>query len=141
MKIPKIFQKPNHKKLVVATPAGWVVEETGEVLVSVKNLDVKLSEFLGQELVLPIQDIVEEIITEEKLEESVEETEEKVEVVEVIENLEESVDESNDDEFEELLESIKEAEADQAEKETAEEKVEAVVADKPKKRGRPAKAK
>lgn len=33
------FKKPFHKKEVVATSQGWVVKETGELLVSVKGLD------------------------------------------------------------------------------------------------------
>lgn len=34
--------KPRHKKNVIATVKGWVVEETGEVLVSVRGLVDKL---------------------------------------------------------------------------------------------------
>lgn len=45
--IPNWARKPYHPKKVVATKQGWVVEETGEVLVRVRNLDEKLAEYLG----------------------------------------------------------------------------------------------
>lgn len=45
--IPNWARKPYHPKKVVATKQGWVVEETGELLVRVRNLDEKLAEYLG----------------------------------------------------------------------------------------------
>lgn len=44
---PSFLNKPNHKGNVVATSRGWVVESTGELLVSVKNLDQRIAEHLG----------------------------------------------------------------------------------------------
>lgn len=46
-KAPAFLNKPNHKGTVVATSRGWVVEATGELLVSVKNLDQRIAEHLG----------------------------------------------------------------------------------------------
>lgn len=40
------LRKPKHKELVVATSKGWVVERTGELLVSIRGLDQKLKESL-----------------------------------------------------------------------------------------------
>lgn len=37
------FNKPKHKEKVIATNKGWVVERTGEVLVSHKNLADKIA--------------------------------------------------------------------------------------------------
>ena len=43
MRVLPIWAKiPKHKNKVIATSRGWVVESTGEVLVSVKGLDKKL---------------------------------------------------------------------------------------------------
>ncbi len=36
--------KPKHKKNVIVTSMGWAVEETGELLVRVRDLDIKLAE-------------------------------------------------------------------------------------------------
>lgn len=47
MSAPAFLNKPKHKDLVVATSRGWVVEKTGELLVSVKNLDQRIAEHLG----------------------------------------------------------------------------------------------
>lgn len=54
--LPKWAIAPAHEKKVVATDKGWVVEETGEILVSFKNLPQHLQElhadvdlFLAQE--------------------------------------------------------------------------------------------
>lgn len=57
---PAFLNKPIHKGTVVATARGWVVEETGELLVSVKNLDQKISEYLGSVIALtpPVLDEV-----------------------------------------------------------------------------------
>lgn len=45
--VPMWARKPSHKQKVVASKNGWIVESTGELLVSVKNLDQKLAEYLG----------------------------------------------------------------------------------------------
>lgn len=42
--LPKWATAPAHEKKVVATDKGWVVEETGEILVSYKNLPQHLNE-------------------------------------------------------------------------------------------------
>lgn len=42
--LPHWARKPNHKKKVVATNRGWMVQETGEYLKLVKNLDQRLKE-------------------------------------------------------------------------------------------------
>lgn len=47
MSAPAFLNKPKHKDNVIATPKGWVVEKTGELLVSVKNLDQRIAEHLG----------------------------------------------------------------------------------------------
>lgn len=47
MSAPAFLNKPKHKDNVIATPRGWVVEKTGELLVSVKNLDQRIAEHLG----------------------------------------------------------------------------------------------
>lgn len=44
-KLPIWARKPNHAKEVIATVKGWVVKETGEILVSIKNLDQRLKQF------------------------------------------------------------------------------------------------
>lgn len=47
MSAPSFLNKPKHKDNVIATSRGWVVEKTGELLVSVKNLDQRIAEHLG----------------------------------------------------------------------------------------------
>ena len=47
MSAPAFLNKPNHKDNVIATSRGWAVEKTGELLVSVKNLDQRIAEHLG----------------------------------------------------------------------------------------------
>lgn len=47
MSAPAFLNKPKHKDNVVASPRGWIVEKTGELLVSVKNLDQRIAEHLG----------------------------------------------------------------------------------------------
>lgn len=47
MSAPAFLNKPKHKDNVIATSRGWVVEKTGELLVSVKNLDQRIAEHLG----------------------------------------------------------------------------------------------
>jgi|AntRauTorcE11897_2_1112592.scaffolds.fasta_scaffold00545_13 Asp-tRNA(Asn)/Glu-tRNA(Gln) amidotransferase C subunit len=46
--LPIWAKKPTHKKKVIATSKGWVVEETGEVLSSYKRLDEKLEELFKE---------------------------------------------------------------------------------------------
>lgn len=62
--------KPKHKKTVVVTSMGWAVEETGELLVRVRDLDIKLAE-LG---LFQDEDKTEEVVTldKEKKEDEVE---------------------------------------------------------------------
>lgn len=59
---PAFLNKPNHSGTVVATARGWVVEETGELLVSVKNLDRRISEYLGTAIALT-PPVLEEVVT------------------------------------------------------------------------------
>lgn len=58
---PAFLNKPIHSGTVVATARGWVVEETGELLVSVKGLDRKISEYLGTVIALT-PPVLEEIV-------------------------------------------------------------------------------
>ena len=44
-RLPVWAVKPKHKKTVVVTPKGWALEETGELLVRVRDLDQKLAEY------------------------------------------------------------------------------------------------
>jgi len=46
--LPIWAKKPKNKKEVIATPKGWVVKETGEVLASYKGLDEKLKELFKE---------------------------------------------------------------------------------------------
>lgn len=59
-KLPFWAKVPRHKKPVVATEKGWVVEDTGEVLVSVKNLPARLLELEG--LTAPVEEIPEKVV-------------------------------------------------------------------------------
>lgn len=43
-RLPSWAVVPKHKKTVVASSKGWIVEDTGEILVRVRDLDQKLSE-------------------------------------------------------------------------------------------------
>jgi hypothetical protein len=43
MKLPKWARKPNHKLNVIPSIHGWIVEKTGEILVSCYNLPEKLN--------------------------------------------------------------------------------------------------
>ena len=51
-KIPAWLRKPKHKKEVVASEKGWIVKDTGELLVRVPGLSKKLAEYLGTEVVI-----------------------------------------------------------------------------------------
>lgn len=50
MSLPQWAKKPKHKKEVVATPRGWMVKDTGEMLKLVKNLDERLEDLKQQSL-------------------------------------------------------------------------------------------
>lgn len=56
--LPKWAQKPKHKKKVIATKRGWVVESTGELLSSHKDLDSKLKSLVEEVEALSV-DVVE----------------------------------------------------------------------------------
>jgi len=45
---PRWLQKPKHDDWVSATDKGWVVDKTGEVLVSVKDLDKKIEQYVEE---------------------------------------------------------------------------------------------
>lgn len=62
-KLPNWARKPSHKQLVVATEKGWTVDSTGEVIVSVRDLDKKLTELFRT---APVA-----VVLEEKLEDTV----------------------------------------------------------------------
>lgn len=51
-KVPAWLRKPVHKKEVVASDKGWVVKDTGELLVRVPNLITKIAEYFGTAPVL-----------------------------------------------------------------------------------------
>ena len=48
--MPNWLKKPRHRKHVIATDRGWVVEETGELLVSVVNMKQKMEKYFGDDL-------------------------------------------------------------------------------------------
>lgn len=58
LQLPAWARKPKHKKKVIATDRGWVVEETGELLSSQANLCQRLKQ-LHEEL----GSVVEEVST------------------------------------------------------------------------------
>lgn len=162
-KIPKIFQKPKHKGTVVATARGWVVEETGELLVSVRGLADKLAEYLSpkvidvqfviqgiQDKVEGVVDVVQETIEEIKdsIENAVDEIQEVVSPEEKVEDqgepeVVETEDDSNEDETtdEEIDSDLDDLVSNIEESEVVETTTPEVVEVAPKKRGRPAKAK
>lgn len=116
-KLPVWARKPNHKKTVVATDRGWVVDETGEVLRLVSDLPAKL-----KELLLEAKEI------ETVLDQSPEPVADPVQIVEpsqTVSNTDEKTDEQADDSEEKTEES--EAETEQKE-------------EKPKSPGRPKKS-
>lgn len=61
--LPIWAKKPKHKMKVVATSKGWVVEKTGEVLVSHKGLNEKLKS-LHDEMQSSIKE-TEDVIVDE----------------------------------------------------------------------------
>lgn len=88
MSLPNYLRKPKHKQTVVATKLGWVVAETGELLVRVKDLDKKLAEYLGIEsVVFNAKDAVIEVV-DDKQAEAGDELEELVKQVEAGEQAE-----------------------------------------------------
>ncbi len=67
MSIPFWAVVPKHSKKVVATERGWVVEETGELLVSLRGLASRLKNYLKEtsELKDHIQEVVQTAVVEE----------------------------------------------------------------------------
>lgn len=59
-KLPNWLRKPTHKKEVIATSKGWIVKDTGEILVSVKNLDKRIEEYFGFSEALPVDEFITE---------------------------------------------------------------------------------
>lgn len=47
MSTPSWLERPRYRERVVASKRGWIVERTGEVLVSVVNMDEKLRQYFG----------------------------------------------------------------------------------------------
>lgn len=60
--LPFWARKPEHPKEVIATPRGWMVKDTGEMLKMVRNLDQKL-----KALKVEIDDIVIQEPEEERV--------------------------------------------------------------------------
>lgn len=56
--------KPKHKKNVIVTSMGWAVEETGELLVRVRDLDVKLAELGLYDVEDPVIEVKDEVTEE-----------------------------------------------------------------------------
>jgi hypothetical protein len=130
-KSPAWLQKPRHKEVVVATSNGWVVERTGEVLVRVKNLDEKLREYLGKEVVVEFED-------NSKVE-AENSTDEGVETTDVVDDVEVVLEQDTTGEVSEVEDTTGDAEVDEILESL--EIVEETPAPAPKKRGRPAKQK
>jgi hypothetical protein len=61
-KLPNWLRKPTHKKEVIATSKGWIVKDTGEILVSVKNLDKRIEEYFGFSEAKPVDNFIVENI-------------------------------------------------------------------------------
>lgn len=81
-KLPIWARKPIHKKEVIATPIGWIVKDTGEVLKRVMDLDIKLKGLVTDEEVDTLdnndissnkEEIVEKIVESERVDEEIEE--------------------------------------------------------------------
>lgn len=62
-RVPNWLRKPSHKKEVVATEKGWVVKETGELLVRVLNLPQRIAEYFGSAQTAPEQPQADETPT------------------------------------------------------------------------------
>lgn len=79
--LPTWAKKPKHKKTVIATPKGWVVESTGEVLVSHFGLDEKLKSLYKEVMQMveetPVADEKDEEPTTEKVDEVNDQTEQE----------------------------------------------------------------
>lgn len=144
------FRKPNHKQTVIATAKGWVVEATGEVLVSLKGLDAKINQLINgasetfvhtvDEVVDKVEDVIDELLN------SIDETEKDEKDSEVQEKTEDSKEEVSD-ETKEPDQSTDEEEStppedvneDAVEKEETPPVIAPPVTDAPKRRGRPPK--
>jgi hypothetical protein len=68
-KQPNWLKKPKHRKEVVMSDKGWIVKDTGELLVSVPNMKAKLAAYLGtSEEMTPsypeVKIIAEPVVTE-----------------------------------------------------------------------------
>jgi hypothetical protein len=161
--IPKWMHKPKNSGTVVATEKGWVVQETGEVLIAMKDLDKRIKAFAesyqtivkanNQEVDDAINSILpkeEKQLVEEVEREVVIEEKKVVEIEEPVQN--ESKAETSQEKVEEMIvENESEVEVEQTdfdkkldsiiEKENAKvEAEEQPVPEKPKKRrGRPSK--
>lgn len=72
-KTPNWAVKPKHRKEVVATDKGWIVKDTGEMLLRVNGLLDKLKEFNGEKVEAPKQPEKQEPKVEEKVETKTEE--------------------------------------------------------------------
>lgn len=120
---PVWLRKPKHKELVVASSKGWIVASTGELLVSVKDLDKKLALYLGTESVelTSPQDEIAAIL----------DIDEQQTVIEVAQE------EVSDDEVDALLKQVEE----QNDKINDVEEMQEAEVVKPKRRGRPPKKK
>lgn len=155
--LPVWARKPKHKEKVIPTSKGWVVESTGEVLVSMRDLDKKL-ENLSTELSKLISN--NEFISVESAEMEVDkdsDTQDNLsskngesskigdklenQVLSYLDSLknEESKTIENSETTEENSESKKEAEDEQPPKKTTKRRGRPPKAetDKPKRRGRP----
>lgn len=75
MRQPAYLRKPSHRKTVVATSRGWVVEETGELLVKVRDLDKKLAEHISAEIAEVTPDVTEVEVTDSAIEELISQVE------------------------------------------------------------------
>lgn len=60
---PAWLRKPEHKEPVVLTEKGWEVKSTGELLVSVKNLNDRFSDYFGITLA-DAQSMAEPVVAE-----------------------------------------------------------------------------
>jgi hypothetical protein len=77
-RLPFWAVKPKHKKTVIVTPKGWAVEETGELLVRVRDLDQKLAEY-GIQVDFDEVELTDEVVeTPEEVKEVAEEKKEEV---------------------------------------------------------------
>lgn len=131
------LRKPKHKELVVATSKGWVVERTGELLVSIRGLDQKLKETL---CIDDVDHTVVDLPTDSNLDDELNNLINTISMV-AGEKLKQESDESeskSDQTEEDVTATVDETE--EGESKSEEVKEEQPVVEK-KKRGRPAKPK